>query len=115
MRLGSSAPTRRAHLDTHSHDVYFFEDVPLVKRIFGDPNKDSLGELLVAFFNYYAREFRYPFDVVSLQSEAGVVGKDEKGWYRDVSEVAAAYFVFLSDMFTERSSHGDVRRLARPQ
>jgi DNA polymerase sigma len=56
----------------------------MAKRLFGEPNKDNLGDLLVAFFQFYSREFRYATEVVSLRSEHGLVSKHEKGWLRDV-------------------------------
>lgn len=64
-------------------DIYFFDDLELLPRYWQSTNRDNVGELLIAFFNYYHKEFRYTFDVVSIRSEGGIINKAAKGWMND--------------------------------
>ena len=64
-------------------DIYFFDDLELLPRYWQSTNRDNVGELLIAFFHYYHKEFRYTFDVVSIRSEGGIMNKASKGWMND--------------------------------
>jgi hypothetical protein len=64
-------------------DIYFFDDLELLPRYWQSTNRDNVGELLIAFFHYYHKEFRYTFDVVSIRSEGGILNKVHKGWMND--------------------------------
>lgn len=64
-------------------DIYFFDDLELLPRYWQSTNRDNVGELLIAFFHYYHKEFRYTFDVVSIRSEGGILNKVVKGWMND--------------------------------
>jgi len=66
-----------------SRDIYFFDDLELLPRYWQSSNRDNVGELLIAFFHYYHKEFRYTFDVVSIRSEGGILSKTQKGWMND--------------------------------
>jgi len=48
-------------------------------------NGESTGELLIDFFRYFANTFDYTKSVISIRSEKGTLGKEEKGWNSDVS------------------------------
>ncbi|KAJ1547421.1 hypothetical protein HK405_005910 [Cladochytrium tenue] len=45
-------------------------------------NRESLGELLVAFFKYYSAEFPYVHGVASVRC-GRVLSKEEKGWTKE--------------------------------
>ena len=49
-------------------------------RGFGADNKQSLGDLLFQFFRFYAHEFDYDKDVVSVRS-GKLIDKKAKGWH----------------------------------
>lgn len=67
----------------HSRDIYFFDDLELLPRYWQSNNRDSIGELLLGFFQYYLKEFKFSFEVVSIRSEGGIVSKSSKGWQQD--------------------------------
>ncbi|KAI1104036.1 hypothetical protein F4804DRAFT_208844 [Jackrogersella minutella] len=56
----------------------FIDDVDRLQG-FGDKNKSSLGELLFQFFRFYAHEFDYSTDVLSVRL-GKVITKKEKKW-----------------------------------
>jgi DNA polymerase sigma len=64
-------------------DVSFFEDFKAIMG-FGNANKESLGELLYAFFTYFAYEFDYNSFVLSVR-HGKLLSKAEKGWNVAVS------------------------------
>lgn len=49
-------------------------------RNFGQSNKQSLGDLLFHFFRFYAHEFDYDKDVVSVR-QGKLIDKKAKGWH----------------------------------
>jgi len=59
--------------------VYSFDDDLEKLAHFGRKNKQSVGELLFAFFRYYGHELNYEKNVISVR-EGGLVSKDAKGW-----------------------------------
>jgi len=48
---------------------------------FGQPNKETLGDLLAAFFRFYAHEFDYKNSVISVRT-GGLLTKAEKQWVK---------------------------------
>jgi hypothetical protein len=56
----------------------FADDVDAI-RSRGNDNKESLAELLFAFFRHYGYEFPYSTSVVSIR-EGRMVSRNEKGW-----------------------------------
>lgn len=40
---------------------------------------------MIDFFKYFANSFDYTKSVISIRSERGTLGKEEKGWNSDVS------------------------------
>jgi len=61
-----------------THDCYYFKNFELIKG-FGSDNKESVGELLAAFFRLYACEFDWENSVVSPKTGTYLT-KEEKGW-----------------------------------
>lgn len=61
-------------------DCSYFKDLDEL-RGFGAPNKETLGELLLAFFRYYAHEFDYKNLVVSVR-EGCMLDKEDKNWVK---------------------------------
>lgn len=57
----------------------FDDDIDKLKG-FGNKNKSTLGELLFEFFRFYAHEFDYRTNVLSVRL-GKVISKQEKGWH----------------------------------
>ncbi|KAK9454446.1 hypothetical protein V1511DRAFT_511801 [Dipodascopsis uninucleata] len=60
-------------------NIAFCDDLEKV-RGFGDANEESLGALLFAFFKWYAFDFDYERQVVSVR-HGRTLSKTEKGWH----------------------------------
>ena len=60
----------------------YFDDVEQLKG-FGDVNKESLGELVWAFFEHWAWKHDYNNAVVSVRT-GGFLTKSQKEWTRRV-------------------------------
>ncbi|GAA6007389.1 hypothetical protein JCM11491_004145 [Sporobolomyces phaffii] len=71
-------------LTYEGHDISFFDDLDQLSTVFTGQNVDSTGELLIDFFKYFANSFDYTKSVISIRSERGTLGKEEKGWHSDV-------------------------------
>jgi hypothetical protein len=93
-------------------DIYFFDDLQALPRIWQSANLDNVGELLIDFFRYYAKDFNYTSTVVSLRSEHGLLWKDTKGWESDVSPPLPSHRVHLQH-FAESGKAAGTRRRSR--
>ncbi|KAK5651544.1 hypothetical protein OQA88_11909 [Cercophora sp. LCS_1] len=76
------------------HNVQFWRDEAEIKRLASinviNQNRQSLGELLCGFFEYYAqhnqmstvpsRGFEWGREVISIRTHGGLLSKSEKGW-----------------------------------
>ncbi|KAF8638414.1 hypothetical protein AX17_002221 [Amanita inopinata Kibby_2008] len=71
--------------DTHvnGYNTWFFDDIDLLRQHWHSENTETVGELLIDFFRYYARDFLYNTGVASIR--AGLLKKDSKGWQNDLS------------------------------
>jgi hypothetical protein len=63
-------------------DCSFFDDLPTLQG-FGARNTQSLGALLYSFFRYYAFEFNYDVEAISVRLGRRL-SKKEKGWHVDI-------------------------------
>jgi DNA polymerase sigma len=61
-------------------DCSYFKDLDQL-RGFGALNRETLGELLLAFFRYYAHEFDYKNLVISVRT-GGMLDKEDKDWVK---------------------------------
>ncbi|KAG0356949.1 hypothetical protein BGZ54_000514 [Gamsiella multidivaricata] len=71
--------------DCQGFNRYFFEDIANLSRYWQptpEAMKQSVGELLYEFFRYFASEFRYASQVVSIRS-GGLLTKEIKEWTKD--------------------------------
>lgn len=57
----------------------FCDDVAALKS-FGAANQETLAELLVAFFDYWAWRHDYNSSVVSIRVPGGIISKASKNW-----------------------------------
>ncbi|KIM41756.1 hypothetical protein M413DRAFT_27339 [Hebeloma cylindrosporum] len=71
--------------DTHlnGHNIWFFDDIDLLRQRWHSENVDTVAELLIDFFRYYSRDFLYNTGVASIR--AGLIKKDSKGWQNELS------------------------------
>ncbi|PPQ73812.1 hypothetical protein CVT26_012153 [Gymnopilus dilepis] len=71
--------------DTHlnGHNIWFFDDIDLLRQRWHSENMDTVAELLIDFFRYYSRDFPYNTGVASIR--AGLLKKDVKGWQSESS------------------------------
>lgn len=65
-------------------------------RGFGSPNRESLAELVWAFFEYWAWRHNYSHDVVSVRV-GGCLHKDDKDWTRRIGN--ERHLVCIEDPF----------------
>ncbi|KAI2611844.1 hypothetical protein GGR54DRAFT_341586 [Hypoxylon sp. NC1633] len=94
----------------------FADDVDKL-RGFGTKNKSSLGELLFQFFRFYAYEFDYQKDVLSVRL-GKVITKKDKGWIFGVNNQLGVEEPFntnrnlgnTADEFAFRGLHLELRR-----
>ncbi|KAJ3117769.1 hypothetical protein HK098_006124 [Nowakowskiella sp. JEL0407] len=68
--------------DVNGRDVYYFKNLEELGKYWTCSNFEQIGELLVAFFKFYAAEFPVVHGVVSVRV-GKVLSKDEKGWTRE--------------------------------
>ncbi|GLB44146.1 putative cid1 family poly A polymerase [Lyophyllum shimeji] len=71
--------------DTHlnGYNVWFFDDIDLLRQRWHSDNTETVAELLIDFFRYYSRDFSYNTGVASIR--AGLLKKESKGWQNDLS------------------------------
>ncbi|CAG7851319.1 Terminal uridylyltransferase cid1 {ECO:0000305} Short=TUTase cid1 {ECO:0000305}; {ECO:0000269/PubMed:12218190, ECO:0000269/PubMed:22751018, ECO:0000269/PubMed:22885303, ECO:0000269/PubMed:24322298, ECO:0000269/PubMed:25712096}; {ECO:0000269/PubMed:17353264, ECO:0000269/PubMed:17449726, ECO:0000269/PubMed:19430462, ECO:0000269/PubMed:22751018, ECO:0000269/PubMed:22885303, ECO:0000269/PubMed:24322298}; AltName: Full=Caffeine-induced death protein 1 {ECO:0000303/PubMed:10757807}; AltName: Full=Poly(A) polymer len=62
------------HID--GRNVWFFDDIELLRRKWQSPNTETIGELLLDFFRYFSRDFSYGTSVASIR--AGHLSKETK-------------------------------------
>ncbi|KDQ16927.1 hypothetical protein BOTBODRAFT_220517 [Botryobasidium botryosum FD-172 SS1] len=72
-----------SHEDMHfgEHNIWFFDDIELLRQRWRSSNTQSVAELLIDFFKYYSRDFSYNTGVASIR--AGLLKKESKGWLND--------------------------------
>ncbi|KAL5478923.1 hypothetical protein ACEPAI_2210 [Sanghuangporus weigelae] len=64
-----------------NNNIWFFDDIELLHQRWKSQNTESVGELLIDFFRYYAKDFMYNTGVASIR--AGLLRKEVKGWQND--------------------------------
>jgi terminal uridylyltransferase len=78
-------------------NIYFFDDVEILRREWSSINFETVGELyvrstrhltlvdlrLIDFFRFFSHDFQFNNQVLSLR--AGPLTKESKGWVNDVS------------------------------
>ncbi|TIA74594.1 hypothetical protein E3P91_00882 [Wallemia ichthyophaga] len=88
-------PIRPVSPESASYDgrnIYFFDDVALLRQEWSSANTQSVGELLWEFFRFYAKDFNYTHDVISIRTQGGILSKDAKGWVQDLEVDGASEF-----------------------
>ena len=81
-------------------DCSFYENAEELCN-FGQANKETMGELLFAFFRHFAVEFDYNHSVLSVR-QGKCLRKIEKGWHEDV-ERFYRYFCIEEPFNTSRN------------
>ncbi|KAH8084883.1 hypothetical protein BXZ70DRAFT_565044 [Cristinia sonorae] len=80
-------PMTKEESHLNGHNVWFFDDINLLRQRWQSTNTESVAELLVDFFRFYSREFPYNTSVVSIR--AGILKKDSKGWLSEAERGTA--------------------------
>lgn len=71
---------RADEVELEGFNVYFYDDIDTLRREWHSACREPVGELLLDFFRYFARDFNYAKDAISLHTEAGLVSKESRGW-----------------------------------
>ncbi|KAL4253766.1 DNA polymerase type-B-like family protein [Abortiporus biennis] len=74
-------PISQEESTLNGHNIWFFDDINLLRQRWQSSNTETVAELLVDFFKYYSRDFLYNSGVASIR--AGLLKKESKGWYSD--------------------------------
>ncbi|KAI8972547.1 hypothetical protein BD414DRAFT_469165 [Trametes punicea] len=66
--------------ETHlnGYNIWFFDDIELLRQRWKSANTETVAELLIDFFKFYSRDFAYNTGVASIR--AGLLKKESKGW-----------------------------------
>lgn len=69
--------------ETHlnEYNIWFFDDINLLRERWQSSNTETVAELLIDFFKFYSRDFAYNTGVASIR--AGLLSKESKGWDND--------------------------------
>lgn len=82
-RIAPLRPITEEEMMLQGRNVYFFDDVEMLRQEWSSVNFESVGELLIDFFRYFSHDFQFNTMVLSLR--AGPLTKESKGWTNDVS------------------------------
>ncbi|BEJ14614.1 hypothetical protein CspHIS471_0403810 [Cutaneotrichosporon sp. HIS471] len=81
-RIAPVRPITEEEMMLESRNVYFFDDVEMLRQEWSSVNFESVGELLIDFFRYFSHDFQFNTMVLSLR--AGPLTKESKGWTNDI-------------------------------
>ncbi|CAO1632277.1 unnamed protein product [Sympodiomycopsis kandeliae] len=79
-RIPPSRPLQQDEIEVNGHNTYFFDDVNALKKDWQTQNSENVAELLIDFFRYFAKDFAYSRDVISIKTEGGLLAKDGATW-----------------------------------
>ncbi|TFK48305.1 hypothetical protein OE88DRAFT_1684985 [Heliocybe sulcata] len=75
-------PISPEETNLNGHDIWFFDDIQLIRQRWHSSNTQNVAELLIDFFKYYSKDFPYQTGVASIKS--GQLMKASKGWQSDL-------------------------------
>lgn len=81
-RIAPVRPITEEEMMLEGRNVYFFDDVEMLRQEWSSVNYESVGELLIDFFRYFSHDFQFNTMVLSLR--AGPLTKESKGWTNDI-------------------------------
>lgn len=70
-----------ANTHINDHEAWFFDDIDCLRESWTSLNEQSIAELLIDLFRFYAREFPYADGVISIRE--GFLKKADNGWPSD--------------------------------
>ncbi|ESK93924.1 cid1 [Moniliophthora roreri MCA 2997] len=76
-------PISKEETHLNGHNIWFFDDIDLLRQRWRSENTETVAELLIDFFRYFSKEFLYNTAVASIR--AGLIKKEAKGWQNDLS------------------------------
>ncbi|KAF9649701.1 hypothetical protein BDM02DRAFT_1762344 [Thelephora ganbajun] len=71
-------PVSKEEIHLNGFNIWFFDDIELLRQRWQSANTETVAELLIDFFKYFSREFSYSLGVASIR--AGLLKKESKGW-----------------------------------
>lgn len=74
-------PLSKEEMHLNGFNIWFFDDIELLRQRWQSANTETVAELLIDFFKYFSREFSYGLGVASIR--AGLLKKESKGWSTD--------------------------------
>ena len=66
------------------HNVWYYKDLDEIKRKVADgtmtTNTMDVATLLLGFYDFYAYQFDWVKDIISIRTKGGLITKMDKGW-----------------------------------
>lgn len=98
--------TSKQRVLVDGYDCYFFNKIDRLLD-FGKDNQESVGDLLAAFFRFYAVDFDWENQVVSVRT-GKCISKFEKNWNIKAENTRDNYFFTIEDPFEVTHNLGRV-------
>ncbi|KAG7087448.1 hypothetical protein E1B28_013414 [Marasmius oreades] len=76
-------PISKNETHLNEYNMWFFDDIDLLRQRWRSENTESVAELLIDFFRFFSKDFQYNLGVASIR--AGWIKKEVKGWQNDLS------------------------------
>ncbi len=90
-------PLPHQRVDVDGYDCYYYKKIDRLKD-FGKENKETVGELLYAFFRWYACEFDWDNAVISVRT-GKFLSKVEKHWDHKTEDSRDNFYLTIEDPF----------------
>ncbi len=79
-RIPPPTPLAEGDAQMDGNNIYFYDDIATLRNEWQSQNTENVGELLLDFFKFFAKEFAYSREVISLRTETGSFPKDNILW-----------------------------------
>lgn len=79
-RIPPTRPLAPEEIELNGNNIYFYDDMATLRKEWQSQNTENVAELLIDFFRYFAKDFAYSRDAISLRTETGLIPKDGITW-----------------------------------
>lgn len=79
-RIPPTRPLAPDEVELNGNNIYFYDDMATLRKEWQSQNNENVAELLIDFFRYFAKDFVYSRDAISLNTETGLIPKDSTTW-----------------------------------
>ncbi|CAO1615741.1 unnamed protein product [Parajaminaea phylloscopi] len=79
-RIPPTRPLNPEEVELNGNNIYFYDDMATLRKEWQSQNTENVAELLIDFFRYFAKDFVYSRDAISLRTETGLIPKDATTW-----------------------------------